>query len=336
MNVRIKKRSGFTLIELLVVILIIALLSGMLLPAVQQAREGGRRSQCQNNLKQIGLAVHAFGTTYGYLPSSTRPGGATTSPRIANHTLLLPFLEQENLYKDYDQAKNWNDPVNEAVVKTIVPTFLCPSSTDPKRLDGYPDQSNWTPTVAAVTDYGATIGVDQKLLDNGLVEAAGAGILLRNTTPRFSDVTDGLSNTILFAESAGRPYLYQRGKRIGDIATNPGPSVHVNGGGWSRPASEILVRGASFDGKTIGAAATSDVLYGVNRTNGGQVLGTSWPDPTYGSDPSGEVYAFHPGGANVSLGDGSVRLINENIPIKLFAALVTRAGGEKAVVDPYQ
>jgi prepilin-type processing-associated H-X9-DG protein len=174
------------------------------------------------------------------------------------------------------------------------------------------------------------------------VPAAAVGILDRNTTPRFADVTDGLSNTILLAESAGRPSQYVRGALVVDaglLATATTQQPHVNGGGWSRPASEIIVRGATFDGSQIGAASPNDVLYAVNRTNGALVTdavsGGKGSDAVYSTDPTGEVYAFHSGGANVAFGDGSVRLINEKISVALFAALVTRAGHDEAEVDAY-
>ena len=330
MNIPSKSRTGFTLIELLVVIAIIGALVGLLLPAVQLAREAARRSQCQNNLKQLGLAVHNYSSTYGNLPSSVRPAGLTSLPRIAGLTFLLPFLEQQNFYKNYNQTKNWSDPLNASVVQTIIPSFICPSSTDPTRLDGVPELAgSWAPNVAAPTDYSPTIGVDQRLKDHNLVDESGPGILIKNGNPRLADVTDGLSNTVLYAESAGRPFLYQRGKRVGDVAASP--SVRVNGGGWSRPASDFSVDGATEDGTQVGAQSDSDVLFAVNRTNGYAIPPTTFPDAYYGSEGTGEVYAFHPGGANVALGDGSVRLINENISIREFARLVTRSGGEEVV-----
>jgi prepilin-type N-terminal cleavage/methylation domain-containing protein/prepilin-type processing-associated H-X9-DG protein len=324
MNSQIQNRKAFTLIELLVVIAIIGVLVSLLLPAVQQAREAGRRSSCQNNLKQLALAVHNFSDTYGHLPSSIRPAGATTKVRLAGLTQILPFLEHKNLYDQYDQTANWYDPnnkVNEVIVNTVIPTFICPSDIDPTRLDGYPDVPAPWYRVTAITDYGATISVDKALLTADLVDFAGLGVLAKNSRPRFADVKDGLANTILYAESAGRPYVYRRGARIGDL-----PDVRLNGGGWARPASELIVRGASKDG------ATPTGPYAVNATNGFAV-GSTWPDSTFGSDPTGEVYSFHPGGANVALADGSVRLIAETIDIRPFAALVTRDGKEAVLSD---
>jgi prepilin-type N-terminal cleavage/methylation domain-containing protein/prepilin-type processing-associated H-X9-DG protein len=355
-----KKQTGFTLIELLVVISIIGVLASLLLPAVQHAREAGRRSQCQNNLKQIALAIHNFSDTFGYLPSSVRPSGSTTLPRIAGLTLLLPYIEQQNLFDKYDQSKNWNDTAN-VVVKTVIPTLICPSSPEPTRLDGLPELatgsgSTWTATIAAATDYSPTIGVDQRLatlevsgtpvFDPNTVgppgtQGPGSGAIIKNAKPRFADITDGLSNTILYAESAGRPYLYQRGNRIGTIgsATTGTATNFINGGGWARPASEFTIDGATADGTQVGALNAADVLYPVNRTNGADVA-NQYTAPTgfpyYGTEGTSEVYAFHPGGANVALADGSVRLINENIALKEFAALVTRSGHEQVVNSVFE
>ena len=363
MKPTIRKQNAFTLVELLVVITIIGLLAGMLLPAVQQAREAAKRSRCENNLKQIALAVHNFSTTYAYLPQSHRPPGSTTAPRLAAYTELLPFLEQENIAKNYNLNANWSDPTNATAVQSVIPVLICPSSPNPTRLDGDPNPTStpggWQPNVAAVTDYSPINGVDARLLTAGLVDVAGNGILPRDSydstkaisatnhptaSPRFSDVTDGLSNTILLAESAGRPIRYTKG---GTLVTqdselyqvNPPVAANViNGGGWSRPATELTIRGAYDDGSTwTSTPGSSDVLYAVNRTNGGAYDFTSSNnDPTYGSLGSGEVFAFHPGGANVALGDGSVRLINQSIGIREFAALATRSGGEQVQVDAYQ
>ncbi|MCI0360226.1 MAG: DUF1559 domain-containing protein [Planctomycetaceae bacterium] len=284
---------------------------------MQAAREAARRSSCQNNLKQLGLAAHNFHDTYGKLPSSIRPAGLTPLPRISGHIQLLPFIELKNAYDQYDQTKNWHDPVNAPVTKLLIPTLVCPATPEPKRLDGLPEASPWAANVAAVADYSPTIGVDQRLVTAGLVDFAGAGILPKNAEPRLADVIDGLSNTILYAESAGRPYLYRDGKKIGDL-----PGNRVNGGGWVRPATDFSIDGSSFDGATLPGPCP------INCTNGEDFGSTTFPHPYYGSEGSGEVYAFHPGGAQFALGDGSVRFISQTINIRDFARLVTRDRGE--------
>lgn len=311
------KRSAFTLVELLVVIAIIGVLVALLLPAVQAAREAARRTQCGNNLKQMGLAAHNFHDTFLKLPSSIRPGGLTTAPRIAGLTLLLPYLEQRNSYDKYDQTKNWFDAANLPVTSLTIPSYNCPSTAaDRKRLDGVPENTPWTPVVAT-TDYSPTIGVDPRLLSSSLVDFADTGMLPKNGEPRFADVTDGLSNTLMYAESAGRPIVYRKGlKKFGNY-----PTDHLNAGGWSRPASDFSLDGSSYDGATFPGPCA------VNCTNGENV-GSTFPHPYYGTEGTAEAFSFHPAGINVAMGDGSVRFIQEQVSIREFARLVTRSGGE--------
>lgn len=315
---KIQRFRGFTLVELLVVIAIIGVLVALLLPAVQAAREAARRTQCSNNLKQMGLAAQNFHDTFNKLPSSVRPAGLTPLPRIAGLTLLLPFIEQKNIYDKYDQTKNWFDAANLPVTSVTIPSFNCPSTAvDRKRLDGAPEINPWAPIVA-VTDYSPTIGVDQRLKTSlNIVDVADTGMLPKNGEPRFADVTDGLSNTIIYAESAGRPNIYRKGlKRYGTP-----PTDRLNAGGWSRPASDFSIDGSSLDGATLPGPCA------INCTNG-EEIGGSFPHAYYGTEGTSEAFAFHPSGINTAFGDGSVRFIADNISMREFARLVTRAGGE--------
>lgn len=319
-------RQAFTLVELLVVIAIIGILVGLLLPAVQAAREAARRMQCSNNLKQMGLAVHNFETTYKKLPSSVRPGGLTTAPRIAGLTFLLPYIEQSAMFNSYDQTKNWSDTVNLPITKTKLTTFNCPSTPEPERLDGVPELTPWSATFVSNTDYSPTIGVDQRLVSAGLVDTlsgtALSGMLPKNGEPKFRDVVDGLSNTIMYAESAGRPNVYRRGKKFGTL-----PTQRTNAGGWSRPASDFSLDGSTSDGVILPGPCA------LNCTNGEEVGSATFPHPYYGTEGTAEAYAFHTGGAQFTLGDGSVRFISESISIREFARLVTRSGGEVAALE---
>ena len=320
-------RKAFTLVELLVVIAIIGILVALLLPAVQAARAAAWRASCQNNIRQLGLAVHNYADTKKTLPSSVRPPGLTTLPRIAGLTFLLPYFEESSRYSAYDQKKDWFDPVNKPLVNGRISILQCPSVPDPERLDGRPENSPWLNDIGAATDYSPTIYVDQRLKAAGLVDEAavgvppvagspGLGILAYNLTTRLRDITDGTSKTIMYAESAGRPYLYRRGRIIESF-----PDKRVNGGGWCRPASDISIDGSSGDGSSdVGTCA-------LNCTNGIE-MGATFPHPYYVSVGTGEPYSFHPGGANFCMGDGSVRWINDSIDIREFARLVTRNGGE--------
>ena len=329
------KRNAFTLVELLVVIAIIGILVALLLPAIQAARGAAWRASCQNNIRQLGLAVHNYVDSKKTLPSSIRPTGLTPLPRIAGLTLLLPYFEEATKFDLYDQTKNWSDATvnskgakNKDIVNTRIAILQCPSSPEPERLDAVPEISPWTPDTGAPSDYAPTIYVDQRLKAAGLVDEAatgtippakgspGLGMLAYNMSTRLADITDGLSKTVMYAETAGRPSLYRRGKLIG-----PFPDKRVNGGGWCRPASDISIDGSSGDGATeVGTCA-------VNCTNGAE-MGGSFPHPYYVSVGTGEPYSFHPGGANFCMGDGAVRWINDSIDIRDFARLITRNGGE--------
>ncbi len=322
-------RFGFTLVELLVVITIIGVLIALLLPAIQGARAAAQKAQCGNNLKQLGFAALRYAESQGSLPSSTRPGGLTTKPRIAGLTLLLPFIEQQGKYSAYDQTKNWSDPANLPVTSQEVSTFLCPSTPNPDRQDGDSQATTWAPIVA-VTDYSPTIGVDPRLGSTGLalvddktisVSSAGipnSGLIRTNEVCRLADATDGLTYTIVYGESAGRPLVYRRG----NIAVSTDPTVaRVNGGGWSRPASDFSVDGASYDGSTVSGPAP------INATTGDNVAGELFPYPYYGSQGTSEAYSFHPIGANFVFGDGAVHFISDSINIATFAQFVARADG---------
>jgi prepilin-type N-terminal cleavage/methylation domain-containing protein/prepilin-type processing-associated H-X9-DG protein len=338
-----RKRDGFTLIELLVVISIIGTLVALLMPAVQSARESARRTQCANNLKQLGLATQEYEGKFKTLPSSDRPPGLKNAPRISGLTKLLPYAGKIARYENYDFTKDWFDATgpeggNVTLTAEPVPVYQCPSSPMNTRKDGVPEESPWIGKVA-VTDYSPIIGVDHRLGppshepspglrgDLALVNAEtityskanppvpNSGLLRKNETSRFSDARDGLTVTILFAESAGRPYLYRRDGVVGeDLTTN-----RVNGGGWARPASDFSLDGSSKDGASLPGPCA------INCTNGDQAAGQPFPLLHYDVQGTGEVFSFHTGGANIVFADGAVRFIDADIDIREFAKLVARA-----------
>jgi len=325
-----RRNSAFTLVELLVVIAIIGVLVALLLPAVQAAREAARRSQCINNLKQVGLAVQNHHDARNAVPVSARPVGLTTAPRIAAITHMLAYMEAGNIRSRFDLAKNWGHIDNRAAVNTPIPTLTCPSSPeDPARLDGVPENSPWDQVVAAPTDYSPTVWVDKRLdstlVDQTSFDANGApadqpGIMeYNNTDASFKLVTDGLSNTILFAESAGRPALYRKGITVtSDLLT-----ARVNAGGWCRPASDLLVKGLTEDGTTMTGPCA------INCANGLDIVASNYPHPVLSTFGTSEPYSFHSGIANHAFGDGSVHSIREDIGIREYARLVTRGGEEQ-------
>lgn len=309
-----QNRKAFTLIELLVVIAIIAILIGLLLPAVQKVRDSAARIQCANNLKQLGISIHAYISAHNEsFPTSTRPGGVTTSPRISWAVATLPFLEQDNLIKNYDLTTTWSSNNNLPITKQPVKIFQCPASPEPSRLDGDPQTGNWN--IVSITDYGAITGVSPIATNVNTSGFAIPGIMEKNKTVRIADVRDGLSNTLAIVESAGRPSLYRKNIKIGSV-----PSVKVNGGGWCRPASDLDFISSDPTGTTYPGNCA------INCTNGFDY--TSYNMLPFGTEGTSQPFSFHTNSINTLMGDGSVRTINSNISVKTFAALVTRANGE--------
>jgi prepilin-type N-terminal cleavage/methylation domain-containing protein len=301
-------RRAFTLIELLVVIAIIAVLIGLLLPAVQKVRESAARMKCQNNLKQIGLALNNFHATYGCFPPGGLSGatdnvtksaaarvGVTTSGVIHSWSpFLLPYIEQDNVYKQYSFAVNWNAPVNKAAIANVIPAFICPSTPGgPGRVCTGGGVSN------PPTDYGPNNAYSSALATAGYCDVVADynGVMQVNRTYSVAEVRDGASNTLMLSECAGRPDRWVMGKL-----------VTVGGGqdgGWANRDNEYIVHGA----------LTTD--------------GTTAPGPCHTNCNNGnEVYSFHAGGANHVFADGSVHFIKAGMDIRLFVKFITRQAGD--------
>ena len=305
----VSRRRAFTLIELLVVIAIIAILIALLVPAVQKVREAAARAQCQNNLKQIGLALQ------NHLARSKRfpPGwDLTVSPLSGGFPwglYLLPFIEQDALYKGVDFSQPLTTAGNVAVISTPLTVFQCPSVPKPNRLYTESLPAGAMPGLPALTwkatasDYTATSGVLGATLNNCFNPPGGSnreGILEMSRRNRYADITDGSSNTIIVGELAMRPELWRAGKMVSAFAP-------ASGAGWGDPLNgECWFAGSLGDG---------------TGTNGPCVINCT-------NERGRGLYSFHSGGANILLADGSVRFIAEAVNNCTFAFLVTKKRGD--------
>jgi prepilin-type processing-associated H-X9-DG protein len=270
---------------------------------VQNVREAARRAQCVNNLKQIGLACHHHHDTYGMFPPGwvrapfTVPQGQIIQGGHGTFAFLLPFLEQEALAKEYRWDRRAQGPENQTVATTHLNVFQCPSAEPDRWVTAVEDPLNYSyGGRGACGDYAGVRGIDTRLVDLGLVDRADnyQGVLTRDYLTRLADITDGTSHTILVTECAGRPKLWRAGR--------PVPGIHADGGAWV--GGTTFGQGSTPDGATkLGPCA-------INCTN------------------DTEVYSFHPGGANAAFADGSVKFLKAGVDIRIFARLVTRAGGE--------
>jgi len=301
-------RPGFTLVELLVVLAIIGVLVALLLPAIQFAREAMRRTQCASNLKQIGLAVQTHHDTLHVVPPAGVDGTALTDvhnrfsiPPGIEHgwaVFLLPYMEQQPLFDKYQLAKDWRSTENQTVRETRLPILMCPSTPNQTRLDKTNTMN--TTIFAAISDYAPDTSISTSLNSLGLVDTLShkfpLGMIRVNSMVNFSECTDGLSNTLIVAEDAGRPIRYRtRGKAT---------AGQCSGGGWTDRDSEFVTDGYTLDG------TTNPGPYAINVTN------------------DNEIYSFHHGGANVLYGDGSVHFLSDTLDIRIVARLITVSANE--------
>jgi len=298
-------RVGFTLIELLVVIAIIAILIALLLPAVQQAREAARRTQCKNNLKQIGLATHNYHDVHNCFPPA-----ALSGPPIGWQVSILPSLEQTGVYNQFDFSKRspWN--VFKDIAKQRMAGYLCPSGS------GETDTTVGTQNGLFGLHYMAVLGpkgtnpVSNTAYDWYQPTAAAVqGGLSRggifgdfNKVWSFRDITDGSSNCLAIGEQS---WMKSNAIRF-----------------WCRSIVAPPNAGAGSADHTMGNARNIDFAINAVPFNSGTV---KFNDTSFGSD--------HTGGAHFLIGDGTVRFLSQNMDIGIYKSLASRSGSEVASVE---
>lgn len=283
-------RRGFTLVELLIVTSIIGILFALLMPAVQEAREAARRLHCSNNLKQVALAIQSYEQTNRRYPPAAINWSTANYPNHSGIVFLLPYVEQQSLHDSYRMNVPWDHASNKAAISTTLPFLLCPST---------PRRANYTCDYFACTQFFDNGDAMKACKIRGIKPRNWEGFLQQQTkamykeTVRRTSIRDGLSNTWLFFEDAGRPWRYNMARKtIGPVNLNS-PS-----GRWADPEGYFDVH---------------DYCAGLRMMN---------------CDNDNEIYSFHPGGCNFAVGDGSVRFESEDISPQIFVAWFTRSGGD--------
>lgn len=299
-----RHRKGFTLIELLVVIAIIGILVALLLPAVQAAREAARRTECANNLKQFGLALHTYHDSQKSFPPG-RWGGA--GGRVYGpHGLLLQYMEQSNVHQLINFRKFWDDPENAAARATTVATFLCPS-----------DPQGSAPPGWAGNNYQHNEGSDL---------AMSSGTFFHSSYIRMADIVDGTSQTAAFSERF-------KGDWSNAIATERS-DMFSPGGSPATPDDAMKVC-ANLDYKNLayqrfsnsGApwlAGTADHFVGYQHISPPQSRSCHFPP----GKSARSANSGHPGGVNLLACDGAVAFISKTIDLRIWRGMGTREGRE--------
>lgn len=302
------RRSGFTLVELLVVIGIIAILIGLLLPAIQRVREAANRTVCENNLKQIALASLNFADDNGGLPMRQMYPQPTDPPAMPTPyqgwgPQILPYLEQTTIARQYRLDLNFFDPPNQPLIAIPLGVFSCPTAPPGRFINVITPAGTATGAIGAAGDYFAPNSVDAYWWPPDRYAAASDEIncaaMSDNYRRPLQQITDGLSNTLLFSELAGRPEDWI----LGVLQPNDSERFPNWWGPWASYNS-CIYKTWSADGTSPGGPCT------INCSN-------SWG-----------IYSFHTGGAFAAMVDGSVHFLAVGLDRDVFAGLVTKSGGE--------
>jgi prepilin-type N-terminal cleavage/methylation domain-containing protein len=340
-----RHRNGFTLVELLVVIAIIGILSALLLPAVQMARESARRAQCTNNLKQIGIAIHGYHDVNKRLMFGKGPSFLWVAPvyaRWSQHAMLLPYLEQQNLYLSLDfrwppatpgmaGVINFMPPysnangINNVGCTVQVPGFLCPSdgtSPDPS----WPGQNNYVANQGSWLCDRLDESDPNAILAPNEVQSGIFGYLSR--TP-FADILDGLSNTAFFSEKLrgnGNP------NPRSDLFIIPYGSAQSLQATWTTCSSIAPATATPLTSKwgyswCMGENCCTQYNH-VAAPNQYSCGGIGFPGTMSNMPMQVSPSSNHPNGVNVCMGDGTVRFVNDGIDLLTWRALGTRRNGE--------
>jgi prepilin-type N-terminal cleavage/methylation domain-containing protein/prepilin-type processing-associated H-X9-DG protein len=299
---RRRVRTAFTLIELLVVIAILAVLIGLLLPAVQKAREAAARAQCKNNLHQMALALHGYHDAYRALPAGVTAGA--TANFLSFHVDILPYLEQENLYRQFNLSQRYDAAGNLALGLVKVPNYQCPSATQLYTLSSSEyagGQKTWTNHyygVAGPLGINPQSGAPYAYLVTNQGNEATQGVLGLGTRTRLTDVKDGASNTLM----------------LGELSWTTANSYRV----WSRGTYD------DTSGPDRDLTCCRNVANAMNSTsyNGSN----NWNNASFGS--------MHDGGAHFALCDGSVRFLQATIGMNTYLSAASKDGGEALQLDP--
>ncbi len=350
------KRHAFTLIELLVVIAIIGILIALLLPAVQKVREAANRMKCANNLKQMGLAVHNYESSYGTLPPGAGPlpthdNDWANDSRASVQALILPYIEQSNKYNQFDFTYEINsDPHNARARSQDINIYLCPSDPSTAAFE----VEDGAPAAPGRSNYFGNIGASAY---SGNLDPSTAGLFNFESNQkvfnkhgqlisvRIAEIADGTSNTAMFAEvkrsnSATTGFI---GKAI-DLqdetafgfpsftqASDLTPSDPQCGKRPSAGSNDILYAGLKYYRNLISTSVYTHTRT-PNSPQGDCIDSASRAGDGMARYLAAHIAArsYHPGGVNVCFADGSVRFIQDGIDLPTWRALGTRAGGETA------